>query len=257
MTDTTEADHEPSSDASPPGADFIGNPTTACVTLHPSLSDIKWDQIELIGATIEKQLTEVASKNVVFDISGLTYMGSAMVALVVRWWKVVDKYGGKSVVALHDPNVFEVIKLASLDEHWTILPTRESAYKKLGVAPLPSSSVSPSSESHGSVAQLESDRGLWVVIVAAMCSAASVLNMILNNQNFDEKFQIGVGCAVVGLVVVLIARVACGGKLKSSATLLGFATLLCGAISIAMVKVPLIGPDTPWGNPPAEASADD
>ena len=117
----------------PSGCRYENFGDSAVVTLEPELNDVKWDAIESIGNSVEERLTSQQPDKVVFDLTPLTYVGSAMVALVARWWKRVNSNGGQCSVAVADDNVMEVLKLAKLDTHWDIVPSREAAFKKLGV----------------------------------------------------------------------------------------------------------------------------
>lgn len=243
------------------GCKYAHARSVACLTMDPSLSDVKWDHIEALGNSVEQRIRDDKPKKVVFDITGLTYMGSAMVALVVRWWKAVDEIGGKSAVALHDPNVLEVLKLASLDEHWTIVPTREAAYNKLGATPVPEASEDVSSTSVRTAAPADDEpgRGQWLMIIAAMVTAAAVMNMIVGNKpdNFDTKFMAGAVTAIAGLLALILAGPMCGARTRTATRILGFVTLLAGGIAVAMVKIPLVGPDSVVPGPAAEETADE
>ena len=118
----------------PAGCQYEHFGDASVVTLHPELNDVKWDAIESIGNTIEGRLETQKPQRVVFDLTPLNYVGSAMVALVARWWKRINADGGECAVAVDDDNVLEVLKLAKLDTHWDIVPSREAAYKKLGIS---------------------------------------------------------------------------------------------------------------------------
>ncbi|MFO1093609.1 MAG: hypothetical protein U0992_09890 [Planctomycetaceae bacterium] len=67
-------------------------------------------------------------------MSRLEYMGSALVALVVRVWKAVQNGGGKVVVVCGGGMPQEVLRLAGLDKVWTIVTTYEDGLRKLGIS---------------------------------------------------------------------------------------------------------------------------
>ena len=97
----------------------------------------------------------------------MNYMGSAIVALIVRVWKVVQAKGGKMVVLCPNPAVLEVIQLAGLDKVWTIASEPEAASKKLGLRTNHSGgglSVTPSREARS--------RMRWFALGAATCLLA-------------------------------------------------------------------------------------
>ncbi len=103
------------------------------VILRPDIVHSNWADIEEFGAQIREELERRDSPICIVDLSPLTYMGSSIVALIVRLWKVIQFRGGKMVVVCSHPTVIDVIKLAGLDKIWTLAPDISTARKKLGV----------------------------------------------------------------------------------------------------------------------------
>jgi anti-anti-sigma factor len=103
------------------------------VTLLPELNDKQWADIERVGSEIVERISGAPSPKVLVDLTPLSYMGSAMVALIVRLYKTVNSRGGKMVVVNQHELVFEVLKLAGLTKLWTIVGTRQEAYATLGI----------------------------------------------------------------------------------------------------------------------------
>jgi anti-anti-sigma factor len=103
------------------------------ITLLPELNDKQWADIERVGTEIVDRISASPSPKVLVDLTPLSYMGSAMVALIVRLYKTVNSRGGKMVVVNQHELVHEVLKLAGLTKLWTILPNRQEAYGSLGV----------------------------------------------------------------------------------------------------------------------------
>jgi anti-anti-sigma factor len=103
------------------------------VTLLPELNDKQWSDIERVGTEIVERISAAPSPKVLVDLTLLSYMGSAMVALIVRLYKTVNSRGGKMVVVNQHELVHEVLKLAGLTKLWTIVPTRAEAYSSLGI----------------------------------------------------------------------------------------------------------------------------
>jgi anti-anti-sigma factor len=103
------------------------------ITLLPELNDKQWADIERVGTEIVDRISAAGTPKVLVDLSPLSYMGSAMVALIVRLYKTVNSRGGKMVVVNQHELVFEVLKLAGLTKLWTIVGSREEAYSSLGV----------------------------------------------------------------------------------------------------------------------------
>jgi anti-anti-sigma factor len=103
------------------------------ITLLPELNDKQWADIEKVGTEIVDRLNQSESPRLVLDLTRLGYMGSAMVALIVRLYKAVNGRGGRMVVVNTHELVFEVLKLAGLTKLWTIVDSREKGYTALGV----------------------------------------------------------------------------------------------------------------------------
>jgi anti-anti-sigma factor len=103
------------------------------VTLLPVLNDKQWADIEKVGTEIVERLSAVQSPRLIVDLTLLSYMGSAMVALIVRLYKAVNGRNGQMVVVNQHELVFEVLKLAGLTKLWTIVNNRDEAYASLGV----------------------------------------------------------------------------------------------------------------------------
>jgi len=107
----------------------------AVISLEPELNNAQWSDIERIGTDLLDQLNAIRSRAMIVDLSALNYMGSAMVALIVRLWKSIKDDDGRMVVVNRDPNVFEVLQLAGLHKVWTVVETREQSVKALGKRP--------------------------------------------------------------------------------------------------------------------------
>jgi len=105
------------------------------ITLLPVLNDKQWADIEKVGSEIVEHLGTASSPRFLVDLTPLSYMGSAMVALIVRLYKAVNSRNGQMVVVNQHELVFEVLKLAGLTKLWTIVDSREKGFAALGVKP--------------------------------------------------------------------------------------------------------------------------
>jgi anti-anti-sigma factor len=104
------------------------------ITLLPELNDKQWAEIEKVGSDLVERLAVTKSPRFLVDLTPLSYMGSAMVALIVRLYKSVNGRGGKMVVVNQHELVNEVLKLAGLAKLWTIVESREKGFAALGVS---------------------------------------------------------------------------------------------------------------------------
>lgn len=107
----------------------------AVLRLEPRIGNAAWGDIDRVGTELVASVNSRRAGAWLIDLSGLDYMGSALVALVVRVWKAVQAVGGRVVVVCGDGMPQEVLKLAGLDKVWTITATYEEGLKQLGVDP--------------------------------------------------------------------------------------------------------------------------
>lgn len=107
----------------------------AILRLEPQIGNAAWGDIDRVGNELVASVNSKEAGAWLIDLSGLEYMGSALVALVVRVWKAVQAVGGRVVVVCGDGMPQEVLKLAGLDKVWTITATYEEGLKQLGVKP--------------------------------------------------------------------------------------------------------------------------
>lgn len=105
------------------------------LVLKPPMNDAQWSEIEKAGDEVLHDLESINSPNLIVDLSELEFIGSAMVALVVRIWKIVKGKKAQMVVVNRNPMVLEVFKISKLDDVWTIVEYREDAMFELGVSP--------------------------------------------------------------------------------------------------------------------------
>lgn len=105
----------------------------AVLRLEPEMGSAAWGDIDRVGNELIEKVNGQSSPAWLIDLSSLEYMGSALVALVVRVWKAVHNSGGKVVVVCGGGMPQEVLRLAGLDKVWTISTTYEDGLRKLGV----------------------------------------------------------------------------------------------------------------------------
>lgn len=105
----------------------------ALVKLEEPMAQAAFGAVDQAGNDMVARLNEAGARNLFVDITELPYIGSALVALVVRLWKQVKDKGGRTVVAVEHDAVREVISLARLHEHWTLVRSEAEGLKVLNV----------------------------------------------------------------------------------------------------------------------------
>jgi anti-anti-sigma factor len=106
--------------------------------LLPKLNEVQWGDVQQVGNEIIPDLDALRSPALLVDLSALDYMGSSMVALLVRLWKAVQKKNGRMVVQSEQKMVTEVLNIAGLNSLWDVVPTRDEAIGAMRHAPLAS-----------------------------------------------------------------------------------------------------------------------
>jgi len=135
----------------------------AAVTIRPQLTEAEWSEIQQAGDDILGQIQGANPRGVLIDLSPLEYMGSSLVAMVVRFWKAIQPQKEQFVVVSNSEVVREVLDLSGLGKMWQIVDTKEEGLKRLGVT---------------------SGTGVkwWAVVVAAVILVALVAGVTLIQQ---------------------------------------------------------------------------
>ncbi len=181
--------------------------TSGCsiITLHSPLNDVQWADIDRVGNECLKRLEAEKHPALLVDISSLNYMGSAMVALIVKLWKAVKQQGGSMAIVNRDENVLEVLRLAGLLEHWKVVDTREQGLEELGVK-----GHSASGGNGGTQVKLLLAAGILVVI-------GGVVGLLNPADSLNAAVRMGVlfGCTATGLVLGTLLTVLSRGGSKA------------------------------------------
>lgn len=176
----------------------------ALIELLPALNDAPWNEIERIGGEILERLEGTRFRGLMVDLSALSYMGSAMMALVVRLWKSVQQSKKSMVVVNRDPMVLELLRIAKLDTIWTVVANRDEGFRHLGVA-------SGKRAGAGGVALLAAG----MTAVAGAVAGVGLLFAPSAAVPVHVAFWTAVGCAALGLLagsVITLREVEAGRR---------------------------------------------
>lgn len=195
------------------------------LALHPELNDIKWAEIERIGNDLVNKLNADAAPAWLVDLTSLNYMGSAMVALIVRLWKAIKPRNGKMVVVNHNELVNEVLETAGLASVWTIVDTREQGIRRLGFSSKKSAFAAPVAGGGGGAPML-TYIGPIALIIAVGVLAQGALPPALKDPGLLLLL-----CGALGAVAGFITWKREGGSRKNMAGAVAVAGVLivCGA----------------------------
>ncbi|QDU79186.1 hypothetical protein Pla110_08910 [Polystyrenella longa] len=197
------------------------------ITLTPELNDAQWSDIEKVGSDLLVQLKDHKSPAFVVDLSSLNYMGSAMVALIVRLWKSVKDEKGRMVVVNREKLVYEVLELAGLHKIWVIVETREEALKKLGFR---ASSLSSSGSSSATSSVSEDSKLAPALVILATLGAIGGLIWLYNAN--DQKIPLVL--TIVAALVAIIFGTLSATSFKTAIKALGLAGVVTNLILIVV-----------------------
>ncbi len=215
-----------------------------CVlALTPAMNSCQWGEIERVGNEVLKDLEPVNTPHLIVDLSELDYIGSAMVALVVRIWKLVKSKKARMVVVNKNPMVLEVFKISKLDEVWEIVEFRQDALEILGV------SREAKSE------RRESNALMIVGLLAAIASGAALALDQTNPGVLVDPYRLILvfACSGIGVVMGLLFTVRSQGGRQA----VGILTTLisAGVLVAACVLLPAKETDPNAAKPASKTPA--
>jgi anti-anti-sigma factor len=197
------------------------------VGLRPELNEVPWTDIERIGSGIVSRVATRERPHVLVDLSDLSHMGSAMVALVVRIWKAVTEKGGRMVVVNRNDLVGEVLTISGLAGKWTIVPTRDEALASFGTSPRGRAAANS-----GAGVALTVVAGLLLLLAVLALADVAFTGYAANAVGRDATLWIGLGCAAAAVLVGALAITRTDGALKMLAVSL---TTLAAVAALAAV----------------------
>jgi len=102
------------------------------VTFPKELCKASLEEIREMGEQVVQELANQKSPQCLVDLTALDYMGSSMVASIIRIWKAIEANQGRMVVAVSSNGVREVLRVTGLNKVWTIENSYATALHELG-----------------------------------------------------------------------------------------------------------------------------
>jgi anti-anti-sigma factor len=102
------------------------------VTFPKEICKASLDKIRETEEQVVSELANQKAPQCLVDLTALDYMGSSMVASIVRIWKAIEANQGRMVVAVSSIGVREVLRVTGLNRVWTIQPSYDNALHELG-----------------------------------------------------------------------------------------------------------------------------
>lgn len=204
------------------------------VTLRSELNEVPWTDIERIGSGIVERIENRPLPLVIVDLTELTQMGSAIVAMVVRIWKTVSERGGQMVVVNRNEVVGEVLEISGLASKWTIVPTRDEARAVIGPGGgTPSRFVGGETRTGVVLTGLSA---LFLLLAVFGIADAVADGLVSDSLGGPATFWLGVGCAIVATLLGVAAVLRTFGTLKLVAVVLSTLAVVTGLGSVLFVS---------------------
>ena len=102
------------------------------VTFPKEICKASLAEIRETGEQVVSELANQKTPQCLVDLTALDYMGSSMVASIVRIWKAIEANQGRMVVAVSSIGVREVLRVTGLNRVWTIMTSYDTALHELG-----------------------------------------------------------------------------------------------------------------------------
>ena len=99
------------------------------LTLPPSIDVVEFDRL---NDSMKALLNGKAAGQWVIDFTSVSYIGSAMLGLIVNVRQQVKTAGGKLVLCGMSPRLAEIFRMCSMERLFTITKTRSDAIRVLG-----------------------------------------------------------------------------------------------------------------------------
>lgn len=166
------------------------------ITFQACLAECKWGDIERVGTEIKQLLASGAKPFCLLDLSRLEFMGSSIVALLVRVWKAIQEQQGSMVVVNPNSMTKEVLEIAGLSKVWTICNSRPEAEAELKKF-LPADSQTS---------------GILAAIVGWICLGLTLSVVIAQKKSLlaldaNVLLALSYGGVILGLLLCLLAVV--------------------------------------------------
>lgn len=104
----------------------------AVVSFPKEMARAHLTDIRDAGEKIIDDLSKTNQQHCLVDLSQLDYIGSSLVAAIVRIWKAISERDGQMVVVASNIGTREVLKVTGLNKVWTIAPNLEAGVHALG-----------------------------------------------------------------------------------------------------------------------------
>ena len=109
------------------------------ITAHDSVYIVEFDPTALAKLTVVTEVAEhldefISNKSpqkVVIDFTGVSFLSSRILGMLVDVWKKINAYNGRLVISGINPKMSRVFRISSLDKILEFYETRKEAVEAL------------------------------------------------------------------------------------------------------------------------------
>ena len=106
----------------------------AVITPSPEVEQLPENVIQTAATMLLAPLKEDPPSNLIVDLTGVRYFGSAFIQFLLRCHLLVKQRGSELVIAGVNDRIRELLTISALDTIWALYDTRQEALDALSVA---------------------------------------------------------------------------------------------------------------------------
>jgi anti-anti-sigma factor len=103
----------------------------AVIVPSPEVEQLPDNLVQPAADLVLAPLRDDAPSNLIIDLSGVRYFGSAFITFLLRCHLLVKKRGSELVLAGVNPRIRELLRTTALDTLWALYETRQEAIEAL------------------------------------------------------------------------------------------------------------------------------
>ena len=104
----------------------------AVIVPSPEVEQLPDNLIQPAADMVLAPLRDDAPSNLIIDLAGVRYFGSAVITFLRRCHLLVKKRGSELVLAGANPRIRELLRTTALDTLWALYESRQEALNALG-----------------------------------------------------------------------------------------------------------------------------
>jgi anti-anti-sigma factor len=104
----------------------------AVIVPSPEVEQLPDNLVQPAADMVLAPLRDDVPSNLIIDLAGVRYFGSAFITFLLRCHLLVKKQGSELVLAGVNPRIRELLRTTALDTLWALYETRQEAMEALG-----------------------------------------------------------------------------------------------------------------------------